>query len=378
MTQQCKYDCTFEQRATLFWKSSLGRCLHPMIQPCKYDFALEQRTIWLWNDSPRLHRHPMIQPCAYGFTMLQQAIWFGKNILRLHLQPMTQPCKYDLNLDKKGHMIMTSLRRFTCVRWLNHANTISPRNKGPYDYDTFFRDLPASDDSTTQIRLRLKTEDHMIMKVLRDFTCIRWVNHANTISHWNRWPYYYKKVFETSPTSVDSTMQVRIHLRTQGHMIKQHLPVTSPASDTSTVQIRLHLGTKDHMIWKNSPKLHLRPMTQPYKYALALEQRTTWLWNNSPRLHLHPMLQPCKYDLTWQQGTLWFRQELAENSHASNESAGRKDNVTMKNLFEIWSASDDSTMQIRCHPGRTPIWLRKTLLDFTNSRWCNHANKSSL
>ena len=39
-------------------------------------------------------------------------------------------------------------------------------------------------------------------------------------------------------------IQIRLHLRTKDHMIKKELSGTSPSSDYSTMQKRLHLGTK--------------------------------------------------------------------------------------------------------------------------------------
>ena len=77
---------------------------------------------------------------------------------------------------------------------------------------------------------------------LLDFTCIRRLNHTYTTSPWN---------------------QLNIWL-------PKNLSWTSPACDDSTMQIRLHLKTK----W-------------PYDY-----QKTF------PGLHLHPATQPCKYDFT--------------------------------------------------------------------------------
>ena len=118
-----------------------------------------------------------------------------RNSPRLHLHPTTQPCKYDFSLEQRTIWLKQTLRDFTCIRLLNHANTTSPWNKGPYDY---------------------------------------------------------KKLSWTSPASDYSTMQIRLHLRTKDHMIMKQLPKTYPASDDFTVRIRLHLRTTDHMITKKT------------------------------------------------------------------------------------------------------------------------------
>ena len=85
---------------------------------------------------------------------------------------------------------------------------------------------PASNDSTMQIRLRLKTKR----------------------------PYDYKKTFPglhlhppTQPCKYDFT------LKPNDHMIIKNLPWTSPASNDSTMQIRLHLKTKCTYDYKTPP-----------------------------------------------------------------------------------------------------------------------------
>ena len=108
-----------------------------MTCPLKYDFTSEPRIIWLWKklseSSP-----------ASGDSTIQ---------VRLHLRT-------------NDHMIMKKARRdFTCLRWLNHSNTTSPQNQGPYDYE----------------------------KTLRGVTCMRWLNHANTTSPQNQGTYNYEK-----------------------------------------------------------------------------------------------------------------------------------------------------------------------------------------
>ena len=136
---------------------------------------------------------------------------------------------------------------------------------------------PASHFSTMQIRLQLRTKEHMIINNSPDFTCTRVLNNANTTSPQNKGPYDYKNSPPrlhlhptTQPCKYDFTLeQMTIWL------IK--LFETSPASDYSTMQVRLHLGRKDHMIINNSPGFHLHPTTQPCKYDFTLEQMTMWL-----------------------------------------------------------------------------------------------------
>ena len=76
---------------------------------------------------------------------------------------------------------------------------------------------PASDDSTITIRLHLRPGNHMFMKNLSP----RLHLHPKTQ------PFEYE--FALEPTD---------------HMIMKNLPETSPAPDDSTIRIRVHLRTK--------------------------------------------------------------------------------------------------------------------------------------
>ena len=102
-----------------------------------------------------------------------------------------------------------------------------------------------------------------------------------------------KKLTETSPTYDDSTIQIRLYLRTKGHMIMKKHSVTSPASDDSTMQIRLYLRTKDHMIMKklsetsrtsklkNNLQNALIPEAEPTQKKTILFFLPTWQFQES-------------------------------------------------------------------------------------------------
>ena len=138
-----QYDITSEHRTIWLWKSSPRRHLHPMTQPCKDDITSERRTIWLWKCFPRRHLHPMTQPRN---TTSPQNI--GPCDYEKALRDVT--CIRWLNHAKTTSPRNEILRDVTCIRWLNHAHTTSPQNEGRYEYET----------------------------TLRDVTCIRWLNHA--------------------------------------------------------------------------------------------------------------------------------------------------------------------------------------------------------
>ena len=113
---------------------------------------------------------------------------YKKTFPRLHLHPTTQPCKYDFTLKPNGVKTKWPI-------WIS----------------------PASDDSTMQTRLHLKT----------------------------KWPYDFKKT--SSGNHLHPTTQACKYdftSKSNDHMIYKTLHWTSPASDDSTMQIRLHLKTK--------------------------------------------------------------------------------------------------------------------------------------
>ena len=101
---------------------------------------------------------------------------------------MTQPFEYEFTLEPNDHMIMKNLPETS----------------------------PAPDDSTIRIRVYLGPNDHMIRKV-----SLRLHLHPMT-----------------------QTFEYDFTLEPNEHMIMKNLPGTSPASDDSTIRIRVHLRTK--------------------------------------------------------------------------------------------------------------------------------------
>ena len=152
-------------------------------------------------------------------------------------------------------------RDFTCARWLNHSYTSSPYNQMTI---WFWRISPRLHlrpmTQPFEYEFPLEPNDHMIMKNLPgtspapDDSTI-WIRvHLRT-----KWPYFYEKYPKTSPAPEDSTIRIRVHLRTKWpyDSVMNNFPETSPAPDDSTIRIRVHLRTK----WPYDYEKSLRDFT---------------------------------------------------------------------------------------------------------------------
>ena len=183
-------------------------------------------TIWLWKISPRLHLHPMIQPFEYELSLETNDHMIMKNLPGLHLHPMAQPFEYEFTLKPDDHMIMKNLLGAS----------------------------PAPDDSTIQIRVHLRTRwPYNYDKSPWDFICTRKLNHSNTSSPYNQMTIWLWKMSlglhlhpKTQPFDYEFTLEPN------AHMIMKNLPETSPAPDDSTIRIRVHLKTKWPCDYENS------------------------------------------------------------------------------------------------------------------------------
>ena len=150
--------------------------------------------------------------------------------------------------------------------------------------------------------------------------------------------------------------EYKITIEPNDHMITKNLPETSPAPDDSTIRIRVHLRTK----WPYDYEKSFRDFTctrwlHHSNTSSPLNQMTIWLWKISPRLHLHPMTQPFEYEFT-----------LEPNDH-----------MIMKNIPGTSPVPDDSTIRIRFHRRtKWPYDYEKSFRDFTWTRWLNHSNTS--
>ena len=148
---------------------------------------------------------------------------------------------------------------------------------------------PASDNSSMKIRLHLRTDNHIIMK----------------------------KISSTQPAAGDPTIQIRpydyktnlvdstcirwlkrLRSRTDDHMIMKKLSSTQPTPDASTMQIRFHVRTDDHMIMKQLSLTHHASDVSTKQKRFHLGTDDQMILKNSPWLNLHPMTQLCKYDFT--------------------------------------------------------------------------------
>ena len=133
------------------------------------------------------------------------------------------------------------------------------RTKWPYDYWTT---LPRPHLHPTaqpcNYEFTLEPTDHIIIEThFQDFTCIPRLNDGTTNSPWNQMTIWLLNNFSK----------------------------TSPASDDSTMQLRLHLRTKwPYDYWNTPPRLHLHPTTQPcnYEFTLYLNDQYDY-WNTLPR-----------------------------------------------------------------------------------------------
>ena len=137
-----------------------GLHLHPMTQRCKYDFALDQRTIWLWKS---LRSSPASTDSALQIRLRLRPKdhMILRQSPRFHLHPMIQRCKY-FSLRQKDHMIIKQITGSS----------------------------PASNDSTLPVRVRLKPQDHMIVKKNPGFhlrPMIQRCNYDFALDQWTIW-----------------------------------------------------------------------------------------------------------------------------------------------------------------------------------------------
>ena len=87
-------------------------------------------------------------------------------------------------------------------------------------------------------------------------------------------------------------------LEPNDHMIMENLPETSPAPDDSTIRIRVHLRTKWPYDYEKCPRdFTCTRWFNNSDTSLPKDQMTIWLRQIFPRLHLHPMTQPFEYEL---------------------------------------------------------------------------------
>ena len=141
----------------------------PRTSPAPDDSAMQTRlrlkTKWPYDykkTSPGLHLHLTTQPCEYDFILKPNAYMIIKNLT------WTSPASNDSTMQIRLHLktkwpydYKKPPLDFTCIQRLNHVNTTSTQ---PCKYD-----------------FTLKPNDHMIIEQPpRDFTCIRLLNHANT------------------------------------------------------------------------------------------------------------------------------------------------------------------------------------------------------
>ena len=140
--------------------------------------------------SPRLHLHPLTQQCKYEFTLEANDHMIIKISPRFHLHPLTQQCNYDFTLEPNYHKIIKISPRFHLLLIRNpprfHLHPLPQQSKDDFTLEPtdhmIIKNLPsfspASVDSTMQIRLYLRTKRQHASPL--DFTCIRWLHNANT------------------------------------------------------------------------------------------------------------------------------------------------------------------------------------------------------
>ena len=117
------------------------------------------------------------------------------------------------------------------------------------------RTSPAHDDSTIRIRVHLRTTwPYDYVKYPRDFACARWLNHSNTSSPWNLMTILVGKIFPRLHLHpMTEPFEYEFTLEPNDHMIWKNLPGTSPAPDDSTIRARVHLRTKWPYDYEKSP-----------------------------------------------------------------------------------------------------------------------------
>ena len=152
------------------------------------NFKIQLKSIhsFFFNKDCRLKKSTlcMIMKPPLDFTRVGwlNMLMINLSLTRLATDDLT--IKIRFHLRAKKHIIITNtIFDLSCIRWLNHASTISHQYKGPYDYDTIILDLTCIrwlNHVNTISPLNKGRYDHETTLV--DLTCIRWLNHANTMS----------------------------------------------------------------------------------------------------------------------------------------------------------------------------------------------------